>query len=440
MNQQSDILKESIIIDTNDHVHKASQSIQSELHVVRQGVFDVKLFQQQDSHDIKEALLSSEVRIINAAKIEANKAAKSARQGLDDWCTDMIQRVFVPMIEARDRQFEMSTRYLLGRVEELELQERARTPQPLYGAQPSTAWPTWTLSIPEAQNIICAPFQVITRDFENVLRQGHQLDHIQQAQTHWVLHQDQLRQWMFSASSDILVVHGDLAAFSGDHQRISSLSVVCATMAAGLIQTSPKSIALYYFCGLHMSSQDDLDGPQGLLRLLIGRLLLELDTTGGHAPKLQSMDASFIEGLQRRDIWHLCALLSSLLDMFAPGTTIYCMIDGITWYDRSTTRNDFHQIMQTMRNLVAGLCYPKCQLKVLITSPFRSTELALGFPPHKQIVLEPGTMMLEASSGEMLRGELSLVETGMSGARHGSAQTYRGCPPDEEIWTADDYE
>lgn len=400
LDQQSDILKEGIIVNTNDHVHKASQNIQSELHVVRQGVFDVKSFQQQDSHDIKEALLSSEVRIINAAKVEANNAAKSARQGLDNWCNDMIHRVFVPMIEARDRQFEMSTRYLLGRVEELESQQRARTPQPLHG--PSTAWPAWNLSTSDVQNIICAPFQVITRDFENVLRHGHQLDHSQQVQAHWVLHQDQLRQWMFSDSSDIIVVRGNLAAFSGGHQRISSLSVVCATMAASLIQTSPKSIALYYFCGLHMSSQDDLDGPQGLLRLLIGRLLLELDTNGGYTPNLDSMDVPFIEGLQRRDIWHLCALLSSLLGMFSHDTTIYCLIDGITWYDRSTTRTDFHQIMQTMRNLVAGPCYSRCQLKVLITSPFRSTELAIGIPPHKQIVLELGTMMLEAASGEML--------------------------------------
>lgn len=433
MDQQSEILKEGIIVDTNDHVHKASQNVQrvqSELHIVRQGVLDVKLFQQQDSHTIKEALLSSEVRIINAVKIEADEAAKSARQGLDNWCTDMIQRVFVPMIEARDHEHEMRTRYLLGRVQELELQERARTPQPLSG-------PSWNLSIPDAQNIIRAPFQVITRDFENVLRQGHQLDDIQQNQAHWVLHQDQLRQWMFADSSDIVVVHGDLAAFSGDHQRISSLSMVCATMAAGLIQTSPKSITLYYFCGLHMSSQDDLDGPQGLLRLLIGRLLLELDTTGGYTPNLESMDGSFIKGLQRRDIWHLCTLLSSLLGMFAPDTTIYCMIDGITWYDRATTRNDFHQIMQTLRSLVAGPCYSRCQLKVLITSPFRSTELTRSIPPHKQIVLEPETMMLEASSGQMLQGELSLVETGMSDSRHASAQTHE-CP-DEEIWTEDDY-
>ncbi|KAF3769567.1 hypothetical protein M406DRAFT_233886, partial [Cryphonectria parasitica EP155] len=138
-----------------------------------------------------------------------------------------------------------------------------------------------------------------------------------------------------------------------------------------------------YFCGLHLSSYDDIRGPQGLMRCLIARLLMELDTSGGPSPNLGFVDVPYLEALQRRDITYLCHLFSSIMVQFAPGTTIYCMIDGITWYERSNMLEDLLHITQSLYRLVDGR-YSRCRLKVLITSPFRPGQLASGIPAHQQ--------------------------------------------------------
>lgn len=442
LDKKADILKDGILVDMHDRLRRGHQEIQSELHVTRQTalatnqqVAEVRSIAQQSSREIKETLASQEQNIvmtIQAAEQGLISAANGAREGMVHMINESIGR-FVTAMQAREDLANKREKYILGRLEAVERElefERARTPQPCVLASPG-------LSISELQRIICAPLQTTTRDFDYVLRQGLQFDHLQQSQIQWVLQQERFWQWFSMDSSDFLLAHGELMDFSDNQGRVSSLSVVCATIMASLSQTTSKAAGLYYFCGLHLSSYDDLRGPQGLLRCLISRLLVELDTSSGCTPNLGFVDALFLEQLQRRDVRYLYDLFSSIVMQFPPNTTIYCMIDGITWYERSDMREDLLRVTQTLYGLVDGQ-YSRCQLKVLITSPFRPRQLASGIPAHRQIVLQPTSLMLEASPGRMSALDLGLMQNRMYGEAS-SVNLNRVARPADEEWTADDF-
>lgn len=399
LDQRTDILKDGMLVNIQDYLQKSTQQIQSELHITRQVM-------QQDSQEIKKILSSSEqetIRAINAAKDELIHAANGARKGMWNMMDEFITTI-LPIIQAREYQSEQNEIYLRGRLEAAEMElKRARTPQ-----LPGIVSPS--LSVPELQNVLCAPLQIVTRDFDYVLQQGVQMDHMQQSQAQWVLQQQRLLQWISINSPDMVLVHGDLMGISGDHVRISSLSVVCATIIASLARTESETIGLYYFCGLHMSSEDDLEGPQGLMRCLIARLLVELDTVTGSNTNMASMDSGLMDGLDRRDIRYLCALFSFIVGQFPSNTTIYCMIDGITWYERSHMREDLDHVVQSIYGIVDSP-YCRCQFKVLITNPFRSGQSVLGIPAYRQIRLQAEPLMLEASSIPFISSDRGFMQT-----------------------------
>lgn len=444
LDKKADILKDGILVDIHDRLRRGHQRIQSELHITRQTalatnqqVAEVRSIAQQSSREIKETLASQEQNIvmtIQATKQGIISAANEACKGMEHMI-DEIMGILATEMRAKQDLANKREKYILGRLEAVEMElefERARTPQPYMLASPG-------LSISELQSIIRAPLETITRDFEYVLRQGLHFDHAQQSQLQWVLQQERFWQWFSMDSSDFLLAHGELMDCCDDQGRVSSLSVVCATIMASLLQTNSRVAGLYYFCGQHLSSNDDLRGPQGLLRCLIARLLVELDTSSGCSPNIGFMDTSFLEQLQRRDVRYLCGLLSSIVMQFPPTTTIYCMIDGITWYERSGMLEDLRCATQTLQELVhVNSKYPKWKLKVLVTSPFRPGQLASGIPAHRQIVLQPTSLVLEASPGRMSALDLGLMQNRMHGEAS-SVNLNRVARPVDEEWTADDF-
>lgn len=56
--------------------------------------------------------------------------------------------------------------------------------------------------------------------------------------------------------------------------RISPFYSACVSTIASIVKAQPEDIPLFFFCGLHTAPQDTVQGPQGIMRTLIARLLM----------------------------------------------------------------------------------------------------------------------------------------------------------------------
>lgn len=382
LDRKSSILREGSLLETRDLVRKGAQMTQSELRVIRQQVLDVKIqipaSIQQSSREIKDEIDSTENNIIREVQDTDRRAQEHASELYRGMTNMMCEGIRLLQLGFRQEIEYIESKF-----------DRARTPQVFVVEAP-------ILSFSELQSILCAPLQTITRDFEQVLRNGLQLDQSQQAQLQWVLQQERFSQWFRPGDSDFLLMYGNPLSLSNDSGRISSLSVVCATVMASLSQNIPGVIGLYYFCGLHHSSIDDLRGPQGLIRCLIARLLVEFEANSSSSPRIGCADAHFIKGLQRRDVRSLCDLFSSIVMLFSINTTIYFMIDGIAWYEGEEMLDGLLQVIQTLCRLVGGQG-SKCRLKVLITSPFRPKPWLSSIGPEAHVMEVPFESSISSS-------------------------------------------
>lgn len=220
---------------------------------------------------------------------------------------------------------------------------------------------------------------------------------------------DRIWQWFSASPSGFLLVHVNLADASNDYGRTSSLFVVCSTIASAIAKQSNSDITtLYYFCGLHMSSFDDIKGPQGLIRCLRTRLIVRLKAKYDIVANMDFLDVPYVDGLRRRDIVYLCAAFRSILAQFPPNATVYCILDGVSWYEGTEMLNNLFSVVRSLYDTVDNR-YRGPVLKVLLTSPFRSLHNASSISLARQISLEPGAMLLEEVSERVLFSTLDRV-------------------------------
>ncbi|KUI57264.1 hypothetical protein VP1G_04593 [Cytospora mali] len=448
LKERANNLSEGLLVEIHNHGEKTGQQIQAELHTVRRTAVSTLIGTQALSHQVSqvedivqpipekieglqqsldeftERFTTGEQATINAMTSMANRAGIEAQNYMLKMLTDVHQRF--DMIEDAVRRQEGCLLQFLEKED-----ERARTPQltPQQGL----------LSAPGLLEIMAAPPEAVTSDLNFVVQQGLHFGPAQQSQAQSLLKKDRLWKWFSSSRSDLLLVHGNLIDASNDYVRVSSLSVVCATIASAISQRGNyDTIALYYFCGLHMSSIDDISGPQGLIRCLTARLIAGLKARFGIFANLNFLDGPYVEALQRRDVGHLCAVFRSILGQFPPTVTVYCILDGITWYERAEMLQDLFNIVQTLCCLVDG-DYGGPVLKVLFTSPFRPRHIASDMPVERQIFLESQVMMLGEPSERVLSSYLGPrnYETPQYVVTGGRVRQISG--DEEQQWTMEDY-
>lgn len=382
---------------------------------------------QHSMDELTERFATGEMATINAMTSMANHAGIEAQNYMARMLTYMRQELETTI----EDKFERRERRLI-RFMEMEV-ERARALQPTGAPQHGL------LSAQALLEVLAAPFEAATRELDSVVQEGLHFGSVQQGQAQWLLKNERFRQWFLANCSDLLLVHGNLTNASNDSVRISSLSVVSATIASAIAQqTNGDAIALYYFCSLRMSSIDDLSGPQGLLRCLTSRLLVGLKARYGIVANLSFIDGTYVEALQRRDVGCLCAVFCSVLVQFPTDATVYCILDGIAWYEQAGMLQDLFSVVQSLYGLVEGP-YQGPVLKVLFTSPFQSRRIASDMPTARKIFLDPGAMMLECEpSQRMLFSHLGTrtYEVPEYAMARGGANVSKH---EDEQWTEEDY-
>jgi hypothetical protein len=158
------------------------------------------------------------------------------------------------------------------------------------------------------------------------------------------------------------------------HEKLSPISSLCAAFVAGMIRVQPHEVIIHFFSGLHLASNDDWKGPNGLIRSLILQLVMKLVQWDMLSLDFVD-DRGYLRALEKHDLESLCQAFHTLLSQLPPETTIYCVIDGISWFDREGMFEDLSLVISCLLHIVKD-GFPHIVkdghppiFKVLITTP-----------------------------------------------------------------------
>ncbi|KAF5499550.1 hypothetical protein CGCF413_v006914 [Colletotrichum fructicola] len=216
-------------------------------------------------------------------------------------------------------------------------------------------------------------------DSETILGHSEHSDTDERAKAQWLLRTDEFRNWLRENRSSLLLVDGEL-----QDSFISPLSGICGGLISALVE-SPGSAVAFFFAGLHVDMQlPDIDsGPVAMIRSLIAQLLM--------SDNLPSRDLSFMskdmmKGCREGDCLVLCEVFVKIIKQVPTQTTVYCIIDGVSWYEQGRWLDDLDEFATALECVAKRNNAGRSgSLKVLLTSPTQSTEIGHLARKHRNV-------------------------------------------------------
>ena len=195
-------------------------------------------------------------------------------------------------------------------------------------------------------------------DVNRTLTAGRVFSLREQERTEYFMASSRFKQWLTSRHSEVMLVNG-----SGDtSNRCSPISFACGLLVSSL-GSFPSTITLNFFCAFHTDSNDPETGSRMMLASLVCQLL----------EKHQGFDLSFLVAdqkydLQDHEIDTLCSLFKNLIRQLPDGQLVFCMIDGVSYYEYGDRRDDTCKVLAM---LVALTDDEKVNaiVKLMISSP-----------------------------------------------------------------------
>lgn len=242
----------------------------------------------------------------------------------------------------------------------------------------SPAWtpsPQFALTQGALMSILDVPSQIIGYDLQKVIKQGSRSKTSSQSRGHWLLRKGRFQIWLTSAEAKGLLVNGNCNAA----EKVSAMSFVCAMLSQSLKGT-PSAITVSYFCGLNTSSKDSQSGAAALLGSLTQQLLECQDF------ELEFIDVNYGEQLQNHNLEHLIDLFRRLVEQLPDDTILFCMIDGITFYEKRNYGDEIRAVIKMLHGLTVDPDLAPI-FKLLVTSPLLSRSAKEYFPAEERIVV-----------------------------------------------------
>lgn len=282
----------------------------------------------------------------------------------------------------------MLTDNLLGQYEKFQLRLEERVTQAIQ--QRSESIGTATLFLPPPiQHIVTAKqvldvlsdpkagptfANMISEDRDLVSFFGQAMDQTRQGRIGSIMKDPQFQHWVRSASSETLVVNcfeRDLFA----QETVSPLSYMCQLLSQTVARLQ-FATPLNFFCGLHCESEKGAGGA-AIIRSLVSQVLVAY----GDSINLDFLEYAALEEIRKGDIQILCGLFEGLLERIGPGA-LFCIIDGVAWYESESRKRDMDLVMGFLSSLVDGVqaCQNGFVFKLLITSPVASHRSKVWFP------------------------------------------------------------
>lgn len=211
---------------------------------------------------------------------------------------------------------------------------------------------------------------ISTSDLQRVKEIGSTLSQRDKKKADQGLQTELFRQWMGSLRPAKLLIHG---VFRGS-RTVSPLSLLTATLTEAVRADQHRFVSLVFFCGCHLDQdEDNFSGGRALIQALISQLLQQQPhMTISPSPWELNMDR-----VRQGDLQQLCQLFNLLVHHLAGEATLFCLIDGIVYYERDEFIDETQYVLTEIMRLV-GDPTVQANVKLLITSPWR-TEMAQEF-------------------------------------------------------------
>ncbi|OBT85447.1 hypothetical protein VE02_06171 [Pseudogymnoascus sp. 03VT05] len=202
----------------------------------------------------------------------------------------------------------------------------------------------------------------------------------EQAQAEQLIRSTQFKDWVVAGTSSHLLIHGEY-----DGQRyVSELSLFCSSFAQSLEARAPRFIPLIFFCGLHTDPDTDLHtGGRAVIQNFICQLLCQFDfDTRSFAS--EKLDEHLI---QLGDIYELCRLFQWLVGKLPQSVVLFCLIDGVGYYERQEFEHDIGFVVEKLLKISAEK-KTQAGIKILLTSSSRTTYIRQPFPDELVLCIE----------------------------------------------------
>lgn len=234
----------------------------------------------------------------------------------------------------------------------------------------------------QIEELLKVDYETIGRDVQLSIKYGQAMNPRQQQRAAWLMQEPAFQQWFKASGSQILVVE----SMEVEMGPTSNLSYLCAMLQQNL-ESLQIAVPLSFFCGWHASPGDNLEGASGIMRSLIYQILGQRWNFD-----CSFINLAFLDQVRNFEISYLCLLFRNLLTS-ATSTTIFCLIDGISWYDTSRRSGDVGTMMMYMRDLVeeTNQAESGIDFKLLITSPKACPSASIWFPYETRIVMPDET-------------------------------------------------
>jgi hypothetical protein len=220
-------------------------------------------------------------------------------------------------------------------------------------------------------------------DEQLIIRRGNSMDSEATSHAATMFQTPQIQNLLKSAGSGVVLVNG--CTDRSQNTKISPLTYVCANLTHTLRNSTATKVVLAFFCGQHTSSQDDLIGPQGLMRSLVADLILSLTRIGCGLEVAPSWFPDSQENGEQLSFPDTCQLFYHLVELVPKATRIYCVVDGISYYERQDLKEDYDLMMKCFDSIILNDTVA-ADFKLLLTTPSVSRWLS-GLPESKQISL-----------------------------------------------------
>jgi hypothetical protein len=155
----------------------------------------------------------------------------------------------------------------------------------------------------------------------------------------------------------------------------------------------PRVVVLEYYCALHTATDDDLLGPQGLMRCLTTQLLLALlanEWIGqAEAVNLPHLGDGEDELLEQKNLEAICRLFVGLVLLVPRDVPIFCFVDGWSTYEReSIGREDYNTVLAAFRDACDSTNPEGCaDFRLILSSPTASRWLDDFIMPGQRVSL-----------------------------------------------------
>lgn len=246
----------------------------------------------------------------------------------------------------------------------------------------SSEAPCTAVTLNELLTLLDVPHLELNNDEEHVLRHGRSVEGAAMSHAALMIRCSQVQHLLRTHEAGIVLVEG-----CGDRSqmsRVSPISVVCATLAHTL-RTRPSSATLLFFCGRHLADDDNLCGPQGLMRSFLVQLILIL-VQNNWISDFTQINLMYAEGeFKYLNLQDVCQLFHQLLEYVSPKAEVFCLIDGISFFEGEDWFDDYDLAMGTFGRIIADQNLSSV-FKLLLTTPTRSTRLS-DMAPHQRVQL-----------------------------------------------------